>query len=175
MKHISLELIIASSLKVDDDHNDSDDISIAARQEIEKEARNSTLDRTYEPMRWGNSRGLSALENMEETRARFENLERITSDQSAEIKTLKIEVEGLKLTSAAYLDIRNRFFAVFLRDKCRKFSSADQKAIKEGNCSAHEGDPLVDATMFQKGVRRDDKTFILLYGMSWNRVLEYGT
>jgi hypothetical protein len=73
------------------------------------------------------------------------------------------------------MDVRSRFFAVFLRDKVKKCSRLDRKIIHEGNVAAHNGDPIVDATMFKRRHRTDTKTYIMLYGLDWLQVLEYST
>lgn len=80
------------------------------------------------------------------------------------VETLEADVGALKLTTDSYMNVRNRFFAVFLRDKARRVcSQEDHIVIENGNIAAHEGDPLVDATMFEKGYssrRQDFSTFV---------------
>lgn len=150
-----------------------------SRTELQRQSDLATVDRSHYSIRWDNSRGLSVLEGLEEHKARLERLETKMESQgddihtqaaeiqtqAAEIATLKVEVVGLKLSSTFYLQVRSHFSSVFLRDKMQKLSRADAKLIKNGNISAHEGDSLVDVTMFRKDVRFDDKTFRLLYGL----------
>lgn len=61
--------------------------------------------------------------------------------------------------------IRNRFFAVFLRDRFNIVSPANQQIIKNGNQNTHTGNASVDALLFEGGVREDTGTFVLLYGV----------
>lgn len=156
-------------------------IEIAARNAIEKVADEATVDHSQEPVRWGNSQGLTVLENQDNMMMLIKsNSDQIasSSDQIAslqqKVELLESEVNALKATTDSYFAVRSRFFAVFLRDRIGKINRADQNLINEGNFAAHGGDPLTDAMMFKKRIRTDDKTFALLYGMSWARVIEYG-
>lgn len=110
---------------------------------------------------------------MEELQVRLEKLEMVCDARAADIAPLEREIEGLELTSASYFEIRNRSFAAF-RAKVKTLSQADSKLLAQDSVSVHCGDPLVDAIMFRKGIRKDDSTFRLLYGVHWHRVLEYG-
>lgn len=90
------------------------------------------------------------------------------------LNVLHADIAALKATTESYFAVRSRFFAVFIRDKVGKTSRADQKLINEGNFAAQGGDPLTNAIMFKKKIRADNKTFGLLYSMTWARVMEYG-
>jgi hypothetical protein len=105
---------------------------------------------------------LSALEQRHDTR--------FTHPAPLQRKTDAPEL----LDSTSYFAFRNHVFATF-RAKVKPLSPADTKALAEADhvFSVHAGDPLFDAVMFRKGIRTDDRTFCLLYGMPWARVLEF--
>ncbi|MCJ1346307.1 hypothetical protein MMC31_004522 [Peltigera leucophlebia] len=143
---------------------------------IEKAANEATVDHNQEPVRWGNAQGLTHLEDQD----RLKTDSKKHTDQIAyllqkvkKVESLESDMTALKATTESYFAVRSRFFAVFLRDNFHKSSRADRKLIKEDNFAAHGGDPLTDALMFKKSLRTDDKTFELLYGMTWGRVIEY--
>lgn len=157
------------------------DIEIPARKAIEKAADEATVDHSQEPVRWGNSQGLTVLENQDIMMAQIksnassiESLKANVTALEANVTALEADVAALKATTKSYFAVHSRFFAVFIRDKLGKTSRADQKLINEGNFAAHGGDPLTHAMMYKKRIRANDKTFGLLYGMSWARVMEYG-
>lgn len=79
---------------------------------------------------------------------------------------LEVDVTSFKAITKSYFAIRSQFFAVFIQDKVGKTSKADQKLINEGNFAAHRGDLLINAMMYKKRIRADDKTFAILYDMS---------
>ena len=150
------------------------DIEYPARKAIEKAADEAIVDHSQEPVRWGNSQGLTVLEKQDIMMARIQSLEDIQKQHVSSIAALEADVTALKGTTESYFAVRSRFFAVFIRDKVGKTSRADQKLINKGNFAAHGGDPLTDAMMFKKRIRNDDRTFALLYGLTWARVMEYG-
>lgn len=180
----SVDAILMSSFE-QNDSDDSDETRNTAQKKPPKAAGDAVIDRTQDTIRWGNAPGLTILEQHDEMRADIRKLKsEITTliplksgveTLKSRVETLETEVSALKLTTDSYMNVRSRFFAVFLRDHSLRCSPSDYEVIKNGNTSAHEGDPLVDATMFKKRVRSDDKTFSLLYGISWQRVFEYGT
>lgn len=153
------------------------DVGDKAREAIEKAANEATVDHNQEPVRWGNAQGLTHLEDQD----RLKTDSKKHTDQIAyllqkvkKVESLESDMTAIKATTESYFAVRSRFFAVFLRDNFHKSSRADRKLIKEDNFAAHGGDPLTDALMFKKSLRTDDKTFELLYGMTWGRVIEYG-
>lgn len=67
---------------------------------------------------------------------------------------------------------RNRFFEVFLRDRLNRTSQANQEIIKSGNHNRNScGWGSMDALLFEKGIRDDTDTFILLYGVMPRKVV----
>lgn len=193
-----VDAIILSNLEQEDSDLDSEEIHVSARTEIGKRIPDATIDRKSNPIRWGNSRGLGILDRLDlaidemrvmkaesqETKAEIQRLKRMEADvevmkintKASEIKAeaMEIDLDVLKLSSDSFLKTRSRFLAVFLRDKVQECTEADYDIIKKGNMIVHRGDPLVDAEVYKHGIRSDDKTYQLLYGMPWRRVLEYG-
>jgi hypothetical protein len=165
-------------------HSDlgSDKIAQRARKEVERGTVDATVNRSNDTIRWGNSKGLSALEEIENMKKQVKFLQEFRTSALVTMNTsdasnakLTADVQALKLSTDSFLTVRSRCFAIFLRDKIQRCSRTDAKVIKDGNVAAHEGDPLVDAMMYKKGVRSDHRTFTLLYGMPWQQVLDYGT
>lgn len=172
-----IDAIVVSRFEQVDSNLEDEEIHETAATETKRAVTDATIDRSNDPIRWGNSKGLSVLERldqMDEQQKRITFLLAETKHLKGVTETLTNEVEALKMTTESYLSVRSRFFAVFLRDKLLKVTHADKKIIADGNMAAHCGDPLVDAVMFKKKIRSDDKTYYLLYGMQWQRVLEYG-
>lgn len=116
--------------------------------------------------RWGNSAGLTILE-------RLDGLEKEVAAQNQRLVELEDATEQLKLASAAYFNIRSRFFSIFKRDILGNATPGDQQIIQSCDIAAHNGDALVDAVMFQNAIRSDHSTFRALYGIDYNRVLQY--
>ena len=112
---------------------------------------------------------------IEEFQARLSALENRQNTQSTYPAPYQRETDALELDSTSYFARRNLFFATF-RAKVKLLSPADTKTLAEEEhvFSVHAGDPLVDAVMFSKGIRTDDRTFCLLHGIPWTRVLEFG-
>ncbi|KAI9834703.1 MAG: hypothetical protein M1826_000106 [Phylliscum demangeonii] len=67
--------------------------------------------------------------------------------------------------------IRNRFMATYRRDVLQDPTQGDRGVIKAGNAAAHHGDLLGDATLYERGLRADEGTYVSLYGLSWAKVL----
>lgn len=132
------------------------------------------------PPRWGNSRGLSTLEKLDQVlgdtqalKTKISVIEPQLEQANESITILQKKVDVLSMSSDAYLKIRNRFLSVYRRDVARNATAQDQKIIKEGNSVAHYGDPLADSELFRSGCRTDDKSFLDLYGLHWSRALIY--
>ena len=118
-------------------------------------------------VRWGNPAGLSILERLDLHDARIKELE-------MDRDTTQVELQDLKAVNDAYLDIRNRFFSVYVRDKePHSITDQDRKNIREGDRAAHRGDPFTDAIVYKNNIRTDVSTFKTLYGVSPQLVLDY--
>jgi chaperonin cofactor prefoldin len=176
------------------DEGDDSDIILKARHErLQACSNEATPDRTIGPVRYENLKGISVLEKLDarlETidilqsevkslEARGEDLEGRVKDLEDRVKDLEGRVKDLEGTvvilsqcSDGYLQVCNRFFACFRRDKLAELSAIDRKAIASENLHAHAGDALVDAVLYDKKIRRYEITFILLYGMAPGTVLE---
>lgn len=138
------------------------DIKSPARKAIGKAADEATVDHSQEPVRWGNSQGLTVLETRDIMMDQIKSLQDAKEELFNRVASLESVVPLSAVTSESYFAVRSRFFAVFIRDKVGKTSRADQKLINEGNFAAHGGDPLTDAIMFKRRIRKDDRNFILL-------------
>ena len=177
------------------DHHRSTEVDRQAENQIRLSCNEASVDYNHEPIRWGNSRGLTILERFDRMDAILASHEsRHASHESrhaaheSEIASLKKEVAShkttitsqkddivaLKATTETYYAARSRFFAVYIRDSGTVLSQEDRKLIHQGNIAAHEGNPVVDAMMFKRSIRTDESTFIRLYGLGWSKVLEYG-
>ena len=92
------------------------------------------------------------------------------------IVTLEIDVGSLgervsSLTTSldTYKFLRNRFISTFKRYKLGNATAADKRLIAEGNASAHGGDAVVDAMLYQTQTtnsRRDPSAYKRLYGFN---------
>ena len=156
--------------------------------ELSKEKADTSVSRSQDPTRWGNRSGLSTLEKLSEISAKVDLLGNKIEGLEQENKTLKstikrqgiridqqdAQIRELKEMSVLWVHIRNRFFAVYLRDFHRdRFNSQDQGTIlKEGNETAHYGEPVADALLFETGVRDDKDIYVELYGIWYEEVLE---
>ena len=121
----------------------------------------------------------------------FEKLDRMTRDieiLQAQDGTMTSHIEELRQkvsyldgrvncltqSSEGYLSIRRRFLDVYKRDIMME-KPISSKAIQAGNISAHEGDALGDAALFQRDERTDRATYRELYGLDYPQVLDYST
>ena len=98
-----------------------------------------------------------------------------TSGIAEETLSLVQQIQDLKRFSIGYQKVRNRFFAIYLRDQFKRapLAPAEQKAISEGSVSMHAGDPVADAQLYKSGWRSDEEVFQSLYGLSPDQVLSY--
>ena len=164
--------------------------------EISKEKADTSVSRSQDPIRWGNTSGLSMLENFSKFEAKLNTLgdqNKSLSDrvgaletenktlkstidrQDAEIERQGVEIRELKETSPIGIKIRNRFFAGYLRNSRNDLYDEDhnQKSIKDdGNEAAHGGEPVIDARLFKERIRSDDDTYMELYGLGYAEVLK---
>ena len=104
---------------------------------------------------------------MQHSRDRIVALETEVGSQGERVSSLTISLEEYKL-------LRNRFISTFKRDKLRNATDADIRLIAEGNASAHGGDAVADAMLYQTHRRRDRSAYEQLYGMDPGAVLAIG-
>lgn len=148
----------------------------------------ASVDQTTEPIRWGNPRGLDVLERMDIELAKHDSqsakfdIQVVKFDvQAARLDAIETrlasheaDIVALKATTQTHYAVRSRFFAEYKRDSGRTLSPADQDLLRAGNIAAYDGDPVVDAMMFERGYRSDETIFSKLYGFDWQKVLHYG-
>lgn len=170
------------------DHHRSTEVARQAKNQIRLSCHEASVDYNHEPIRWGNSRGLTILERFDrmdailashESRHASHEMEIASHEMKIaslkkEVASQKDDVVALKATTETYYAVRNRFFAIYIRDSRAVLSQEDRELIHQGNIAAHEGNPVVDAMMFKRSIRTDESTFIRLYGLGWSKVLEYG-
>lgn len=150
-----------------------DDVGILCQNELFRESEHASPVDDHEPPRWGNSRGLTALEKLDYSLNKVSVIEPKLAQAEEEIEILRRKVDVLSMSSEAYLSVRSRFFSVYRRDIACDATANDQKIIAEGNGVAHDGDPLVDSELVRLGRRQDDDYFEELYGLPWVRVPIY--
>lgn len=95
-----------------------------------------------------------------------------------DMSTLQMQMQILKLTSPGYLDARNLFLSSFRRDVLQNATSHDEEVTRrgrDGGTVSRDGDPVADAYLFEQNIRRDDSTFLALYGLSWCRISLFRT
>lgn len=181
---IEIDAILAKSITLPES---IPSISSACITAIALDYPSTTLDYTTNPVRWGNSSGLSLLQklddhdaefhrlrhNLETTKKTLESTKNRVTDLESEMSTMKGEMNTLKQESDAYLAIRNLFFATFRRDILNSVLEKDKTTIPKGNNCALGGDFLVDAKLYEKNYRFDDDVFTRLYGLAWQRAESY--
>lgn len=89
------------------------DLENMARKVIDKATDDATLDHTHEPVRWGNSQGLTVLEKQDSMMKQIkQHFEQMTSIQQ-EVKSLKADVAALKATTESFYAVVVGFLPVF--------------------------------------------------------------
>ena len=101
----------------------------------------------------------------------------ITTDQQAyrqEKSALEATLAILetRTTGFGYRDIRSRFLSFYKRNRGSP-DEQDWKIIRDGKEAAHGGDALFDATLYQRGIRSVEDTFVAVYCISYTEVLRY--
>ena len=89
-----------------------------------------------------------------------------------EILALKatLAIHETRTASDGYKDIRSRFLSCYKR-RLELHDGQDRLIIAAGNAAAYGGDALIDASLYQSGVRSDYDTFVMVYGFSYAVVL----
>lgn len=127
-------------------------------------------------MIYGNSSGLSLLEDREEWRAiklQLKHLSTKVAAQDQEIRTLKTRVHHLSIRAIGYNTIRSRFFDTYKRDFKGRDDLRGSKTIRDGDRAAHHGDSVADAYLFQEGKRNDYSIYRELYGLEPSQIIKY--
>lgn len=101
-----------------------------------------------------------------------EILDKIADQQYTLTSTIK-DVSQLKEQAGWYEAIRARQIAFYERDVLGTSNPHGRKAIKDGNKTAHEGDALQDAKLFEKDNLQNPAVYRGLYGLDFKKVLEY--
>lgn len=103
---------------------------------------------------------------LSQTRNELSHISQANTDLSNELSDVKSLLSQLASASDGFMEVRNRFFAVFLRDRFYRESKRDHQIIMSGNQVAHTANASMDALLFvDKKLRDDITTFVLLYGV----------
>lgn len=118
----------------------------------------------------------------------IKGLKATNDKQATEIERQAGEIQGLKVTSdeqatkidtlngicKELLKARSRFFVTYRRDVkgYLPLNAQDKAAVKEGNEAVHFGNPLLDAYLFERKIRKDSTIYTELYGLSYRDVLD---
>lgn len=107
-------------------------------------------------------------------RSKLHDIEENAKKVEKHCEELEKKLSLVSSSCEGYLNIRNRFLAVFRRDILEQRSAVDRQVILNGNTSSHDGDALSDALLFERGMRSDPSTYHLLYGFSPEVVRKLG-
>ena len=128
---------------------------------------------------YGNSLGHQVLAEREEFRAdlqatktKIANLETAIATLETEVGILKSQNKELILACDGYMLIRERFLDIFRRDILKSPNAKWTTAIGAGNAAAHHGDAVTDASLYEKGRRKDRSLFSKIYGLDPIQILE---
>ena len=145
--------------------------------QLTKDLNTITEDVLGDNMIYGNSSGLSLLEEREEWRRRIEaqlkKHDTTFAVQNQEIKTLKTRTHHLSIHATGYNAIRSQFFDTYKRDFKGRDDLQGSKAIRDGDSAAHHGDSVADAYLFQEGKRNDYSIYRELYGLEPSQIIKY--
>ncbi|KAI9825193.1 MAG: hypothetical protein M1826_007050 [Phylliscum demangeonii] len=187
IEQIQVEAILFSDMM--SESLDDETVGREGWELLDHEAKDAEIIHDEKPVRWGNRKGLTVMEKLDYLAAATAGLEAETAALEAatagleateaaksaawdaELDKVKDELALLKASSDGYLQIRNRFVAVYRRQVLKDAKPHDCGLIDVGNGAAHYGDPVTDALLYEREIRFDDRTYISLYGMDWGRVL----
>ncbi len=186
----SFEIVLHDELPSNVDASDQENLDTVARTTAMKALNNATWDSTDDKVVFGNSRGLTLLQERDALMrlpGRITLLEgqikSIIDERDnnkevmklrEEVKSLTHEVKDIKAIQQAILpitlQIRSRFIEVYKRDVLEN-EMIGYNAIARGNESAHTGNSVADALLYEQGIRTDRNIFTLLYGFTYDQVL----
>ncbi|KAI9827388.1 MAG: hypothetical protein M1826_006313 [Phylliscum demangeonii] len=126
----------------------------------------------------GNRRGRSVQHKLDAVDALASKFDEIESEIESKTAALDMDLDQMreqlavpKASSEAYLQIRNNFPATYRRDILHHATAGDRGLRSAGNTVAHDGDPIGDAFLYERGLRTDEQTYLSLNGLSWTQVL----
>lgn len=157
------------------------DMHETAQQAMESSLRAAYSDSIGDRLVYGNQKGLSILERLEELTLRMGAQEKklAIQDQKLAFQDQKMNAQEEKITvlgrsSEGYRKIRKRFLATWKRDHLGGITDELSSHIHEGNIAAHGGDALTDADLIATGQCGEPGLFLDIYGLSHEEVLELG-
>ena len=136
--------------------------------------REARLDANGERFVFGNGKGLSILEQLQDMQREIGDLRK-----GARIRDERVRIQGEQITllarsSEGYGKVRMRFLALWNRDILHSATEKDLKYIQDCNIDAHGGDALTDAHLYAGNHRQDLGLFLDIYGLSYQEVIELG-
>ncbi|KAG0138194.1 hypothetical protein HOY82DRAFT_535114 [Tuber indicum] len=127
---------------------------------------------------YGNVSGTSILQSIESMRAEIDKLQTKAEAHERECKTntqdfedcirvLTQESNILHPLRNITLNIRKHFFATSQHGMADEQTYSDEIIIQASNHRAHEGDVIMDVSLFQNHLMTFYDTFTRLYGLLW--------
>ena len=162
----TMEAILFENIDVDPEASDD-----AAADTCDKSLRN-VLDEEGLTIHEQDGGKLAANDKGKSIFDRLLALERDRTADRQEILALKatLAIHETRTASDGYKDIRSRFLSCYKR-RLGLHDGQDRLIIAAGNAAAYGGDALIDASLYQSGVRSDYDTFVKVYGFSYAVVL----
>lgn len=129
---------------------------------------------------------LNLLSDIDDMKSQLDELKRerkqMKDELKDELKQMKDEqaefhrsIRELRYLSDSYLSLRQRFLDVYRRDVAQRFRSPNIRLnISIGSATAHHGDAVTDAKLYEMGLRQDRELISDLYGLSVDDILTLG-
>jgi len=157
---------------------------IGTRENIQQHARKTLkhvlqtekleVEKLNENLCVGNSSGIDLItkfQTQNEAHAKeIESLHKLIAKHKTEselsTKSMEERIGTLTRSSESYKLMRNRFLSTYKRDYLKNETTADTIIIDDGNMSAHGGDVVFDASLYEgPEARADIDVFKKLYGV----------
>ncbi|KAL8779557.1 MAG: hypothetical protein Q9213_006885 [Squamulea squamosa] len=172
-----------------------DDVEVYAKNLIELESARIETTMMGNNKVAGNHNGLQFLRDKERHDTRIEKLERENRllknekvDQAhfnklqanwekrftrleSDLSDVRLELATLKAIGESLFDIRRRELHKLFKYHPDITAQFDYRLIQHGNTTAHEGNALADAALFQRDQRDDRHVYMKLYGLTVEEVI----
>jgi hypothetical protein len=171
-----MDVIVYGEARVGDDMDEMKASSVATITQL---ARSLDIDMGESRIACGNDLGiglLKAYHTLSEKSSLYEDkisdLGRKFAESLSVIASLKTQNQRLFQISHG---IRSRFISVYKRDFLGDYHAGPGDIIGKGNRDAHDGNAVLDALLYQNGIRNDVHIFKDIYGVEWDYVLKIRT
>ncbi|KAL8775548.1 MAG: hypothetical protein Q9209_000044 [Squamulea sp. 1 TL-2023] len=114
------------------------------------------------------------LKNEKVDKAYVNKLEQRLTSLETDLGNIRLELSTLKAIGESLFDIRRRELHKLFKFHPDITAQFDNRLIQQGSTSAHEGNALADAALFQHDRRDDRSVYMKLYGLSVEEVLATG-